>query len=411
MSLYQLAHDGDADTLLTKLRESESAAVRKRAAELLGGLGEDLDDVDRREAVGGLIEVAAGDEEATVRGAAIDALDGFGTGAVERLLAELTGVDPEEGADWVTAKRFAKALSADQPELRMAAANALGRIGDGDVVPRLVGALDDPDARVRQRAAAALGSVGHSRAIGPLSGLLEDETPAVKRAAADALAMLDGDAALAPLLSLLDDDGETLRWIAASALGNASSAKPVPALAAALTDESEPVRRSAVFSIVQLLSNAPQARSHKVRQAVVSELTAVDDAAVVDPLVAILSEGSQRPPRRNAAWLLGRVGSAESRDAVGDALVDALVDDDSTVSQFAATSLTNVGGERVERRLLDLVADGAVADDARAKAVFVLGQVGGDRSRERLERLTNEAEDKEVRKRAFSALSKLGGHA
>ncbi|MFC6725780.1 HEAT repeat domain-containing protein, partial [Halobium palmae] len=71
MSLYQLAHDGDADELLTKLWESDSSAVRARAAELLGEIGTEED----AELIRGVVEAAREDDSEEVRAAAIDALD------------------------------------------------------------------------------------------------------------------------------------------------------------------------------------------------------------------------------------------------------------------------------------------------------------------------------------------------
>jgi HEAT repeat protein len=78
-------------------------------------------------------------------------------------------------------------------------------------------------------------------------------------------------------------------------------------------------------------------------------------------------------------------------------------------TQFAATSLTELGGEAVEDRLLALVDDTDAPTQARAQAVFALGKVGGQRSRQRVDKLLDETEDEQIRKRAFSAISKLGG--
>jgi len=45
---------------------------------------------------------------------------------------------------------------------------------------------------------------------------------------------------------------------------------------------------------------------------------------------------------------------------------------------------------------------------ARAKAVYVLGQIGGQRSADKIQTLT-EDDSKQVRKRAFAAVSKFRG--
>lgn len=398
MSLYQYARDGNAERLRDALG-SDSAAVRRRAAELLGEVG----DVDTQATVDGLLRAATSDEDAEVRGAAVDALDELGQAALEQLLSELTGTSGSE-AEWVTARKFARALKADRPELRMAAANALGRLDDASGLQHLVEALDDEDSRVRLRACQACGTFADPRSVPALTERLGDDDPRVRRAAANALGNVGTDRALSPLLDLLDHDDESLRRIAAGALGKANNPEPVEPLARALGDESAVVRNAAVYSVIELLSNVPTERSHAVRDRVVSELKSADDATVVEPLVEILTDGQQSRQRRNAAWILGRVAEPDSAVAV-EALADALADEDPQTAQFAATSLKSLGGPIVEDRLLDRLGT-EHPEDARAKAVFVLGQVGGQETLNRLEDLTND-ESSAVRQRVFSAVSKL----
>ncbi|OYR55638.1 HEAT repeat domain-containing protein [Halorubrum halodurans] len=397
MSLYQYAREGNVDRLRDALG-SDSAAVRKRAAEFLG----ELADEDDQATIDGLLRAATVDGDAGVRAAAVDALDEVGQEALEQLLSELTGGSESE-AEWVTARKFARALEADRAELRIAAANALARLDEPSALPAVVGALSDPDPRVRLRACHACGTFGDSRAVPGLIDRLDDD-PRVRRAAANALGAVGTDRALEPLIDLLEDPDESLRRIAAGALGNASSPKPVEPLARALGDESAIVRNAAVYSVIELLSNVPTEHSHAVRDRVVSELKAADDETVVEPLAEILTEGKQSRQRRNAAWILGRVADPDSEPAV-EALAAALDDDDAQTAQFAATSLTNLGGPVVEDRLLDRLGTER-PDEVRAKAVFVLGQVGGQETLNRLEELTDD-ESSAVRKRVFSAVSKL----
>ena len=397
MSLYQHARDGNAERLRDAIG-SDSAAVRRRAAEFLGEVG----DPDEQATVDALLRAATTDEDGEVRGAAVDALDEIGGGALEQLLSELTGTKGSE-AEWVTARKFARALQADRPELRMAAANALGRLDDASGLSHLVDALEDDDPRVRLRAAQACGTFADPRAIPGLTARLDDE-PRVRRAAANALGSIGTDQALAALLDLLDEPDESLRRIAAAALGKANNPEPVEPLARALGDESAVVRNAAVYSIIELLSNVPTQQSHAVRDRVVSELKSADDETVVEPLVEILTDGQQSRQRRNAAWILGRVAEPDTELAV-EALAEALADDDAQTAQFAATSLKNLGGPIVEDRLLDRLGT-EHPEEARAKAVFVLGQVGGQETLNRLEDLTDD-ESSAVRKRVFSAVSKL----
>jgi len=251
--------------------------------------------------------------------------------------------------------------------------------------------------------------VGDPRAVSALREQLDDASVEVRREAADSLGRIGGEEALTALLGLLDDDSETVRRIAANSLGNFGSAKPLDPLISLLEDDDEAVRRAAVFSLIEILSNAPGQQSHQLRETMVEKLTATDHRSVVDSLVDILEQGTQSHQRRNAAWLLGRVTGEDDRERAIEALASLLDDDDGMTAQFAATSVANVGGEAAEDALLDVLDDPEAGPDARAKAAFTLGKVGGERARDRLDSLIDRTDDEEVRKRAFSALSKLGG--
>ncbi|WP_231754646.1 HEAT repeat domain-containing protein [Halapricum sp. CBA1109] len=159
-----------------------------------------------------------------------------------------------------------------------------------------------------------------------------------------------------------------------------------------------------------MLSNVPTDKSHQIREEIVDELSATDDATVVVPLVEILEESTQTAQRRNTAWLLGRVTDGD-HERVIEALVDCMDDDDQMTGQFAATSLAELDGETVEKHLLEVVEDDDRSTQVRSQAIFTLGKVGGEDSREALESLIDDTEDEQLRKRAFSAVSKLGGSA
>ncbi|MCU4799835.1 HEAT repeat domain-containing protein [Halobacteria archaeon HArc-gm2] len=406
MSLYELERTGDVQELIRVIRESDNDRVRARGAELLRNFP---DHDDRRDVVNALVR-AAQDENDDVAAKAVDSLDELGGDAIEQLIGDVAGVDLDrDGAEWVKAKAFVKALGADVPELRMAAANALGQLEQGEAVGKLTDCFDDPDPRVRARAARACGKIADPRATSPLEGLLTDRSAEVRREAADALGSIGNRQALQALLPLYQDDNDRVRQIAVGGFGSFENDRPVDYLVAALTDDSPTVRRTAVYSLVELLSNVPTERSHDIRETVVEKLSQTDDASVVVPLVEILEESTQGAQRRNTAWLLGRVTGEEERRRVIDALVTALGEDDQMLRQFAATSLAELGGEKVEDPLLDIVKDGDRDPEVRAQAIFTLGKVGGERSREALDAIIDDTDHETIRKRAFSAISKLGG--
>ncbi|MDS0219833.1 HEAT repeat domain-containing protein [Haloarcula sp. S1AR25-5A] len=408
MSLYELERDGKAQELIRLLRETDNERVKTRAAELLGNFD---DHDDRRDVVNALVDAAQSDSDA-VTGAAIDSLDELGDDAITQLIGSMAGVDLEDdAADWVKAKAYMQVLDADVPELRMAAANGLGNLDQADAVPKLTERFQDPDPRVRARAARSAGKIGDSRATTPLENVLTDSKAAVRREGADALGNIGNRQALQALLPLYEDDDERVRRIAVGGFGNFGNDRPVDYLIEALSDESAAVRRTAVYSLIELLSNVPTDQSHQIRDTVVEKLSNTDDRSVVVPLVEILEESTQAAQRRNTAWMLGRVTSQEERDRVIESLVDALSEDDQMLRQFAATSLAELGDDdnMVERRLLKIVQDDGVDPEVRGQAIFTLGKVGGERSRKTLDKLIDETEHDVVRKKAFSAISKLGG--
>lgn len=404
MSVYELERDGDVEELARLLRESDSDSVRRHVAEALG----DIDDAGR-DAVDALIEAAAEDPDSGVRTAAVDALDQQGPGPVERLLVELAEVDLGDGNRATRITAFAESLEADAPELRMAAANAIGRTEEPRTVPALVDHLDDPNPRVRARVARALGGIGEPAAVSHLVGRANDENPVVRREIAGALGNCGGPGALETLCGLARDSVESVRRAAVEGLGESGRAEALPTLAGAFDDRNDVVCRTAALAVIDLLTNAPTDRSDDLRQAVVNRLGSVDERAVVGPLVEVLEDGQRPEHRRNAAWLLGRLPVDTREGRVVEALCGALDDDDRIVSRFAATSLQEFGGSVVERQLIDILDDDTASSRAAAMAVFALGSVGGDLARERIARLTDRTDDQQVRKRAFAALSSLGG--
>jgi HEAT repeat protein len=402
-SLYTLEKDEDHDQLISLLRKSDNPKIRKRAAEIIGEIE------SHAEATDALVGAVKEDDESAVRAAAIDALSNLE--AIEALLRALGKEVGGESAGWAKAENFMGDLQSDEPEMRMAAANVLGQLGKAPAARPVAQQLErEHDHRVRARLARALGRIGEPSAAGVLVGCLQDEPQPIRREAADALGHLGGDTALQGLLQLVDDESESMRRTTASSLGRFENEKPVDALVGLLQDPSDLVRRAAVFSLIEILSNVPPERSHELRETIVDRMSATDDRSVVASLVEIIEEGMQTHQRRNATWMLGRVAGENSRALATEALVSALADDDDLVSQFAATSLQEIGGRSVESALLQVLSE-STNDDAIAMAAFALGKVGGDRARERLKRLVDDTENDEIRRRAFSSLSKLGTHS
>ena len=102
------------------------------------------------------------------------------------------------------------ALNAQSAEVRAAAANALGNIGDHRVIPALIRLLQDQaePVFVRDTVAYALGMTRSPDAVPALIGALDDPAPSVRRCAAEALGRAGDENVLPTLRSVLKRDSE-----------------------------------------------------------------------------------------------------------------------------------------------------------------------------------------------------------
>jgi HEAT repeat protein len=109
--------------------------------------------------------------------------------------------------------------------VRVAAARALGAIGDGRACAFLAQALKDPDARVRFQAALALGEIKTGRVASILARCLGDPEPVVRAAAALTLGRLGVSATILELMSqaLKSEPDQGVRSILTWSLGRVRS--------------------------------------------------------------------------------------------------------------------------------------------------------------------------------------------
>ena len=111
--------------------------------------------------------------------------------------------DADDAARAAALDLFGDLARSDYDVLRCTGVQGLGQIGDATAVPLLIAALEDEDEDVRIDAADALGRIGSSEAVEPLlNSLRRDPCGDVKRAAAAALGAMRAVEA-APLLRAL----------------------------------------------------------------------------------------------------------------------------------------------------------------------------------------------------------------
>ena len=105
----------------------------------------------------------------------------------------------------------------DDQNVRLAAASALGRVGDSRAVEPLLSALKDQP-RVEEVTIIALGKIGDARAVSSLITALEDANWEIRGTIAKALGKIGDPQATKPLVNLLRDESENVRWYASQAL-------------------------------------------------------------------------------------------------------------------------------------------------------------------------------------------------
>ncbi|MEQ8221265.1 MAG: HEAT repeat domain-containing protein [Candidatus Eremiobacterota bacterium] len=209
--INSLAHVGKpAIAPMIALLKDKDNTVREGAAKVLIRIGDNS-------AVEPLIE-ALKDDDRYVRAYAITALGNIGDErAVEPISQSVDEYDSLSRINAVYAlahigrpaqDTVVKNLKSNSPVIRACAVKALGYMGNKDVVPDLISAMNDSDIQVRMNGAISLGSLGDSRALDVLIKALKDDYKYVRLEAANALLYIGDRRAIAPLKEALSIEGD-----------------------------------------------------------------------------------------------------------------------------------------------------------------------------------------------------------
>ncbi|KPK84884.1 MAG: hypothetical protein AMJ81_04600 [Phycisphaerae bacterium SM23_33] len=307
----------------------------------------------------------------------------------DKLVSELAAIGPAGLGPMV------EALGHDSSDVRAAAAEALGRIGDGRAVPALSRALKDRHEWVRYKVTRALGRIGGPQAVDALVKALEDEIEAetsllltavgsfpgggedvyLCEIAAEELGRIRDPRAVGPLIEALTHPKGLAAHAAAEALGGMDDKRAAEALVAAAECDNPYAQQAAweclfgsagtpdpggtmleklgegkLFAVVGLGEWPPDCDTARAVEALVPLLSERDlawraaaaeslgklkDPAAVAPLAEMLA-GEEDPAVKCAAvWALGRIGTPAALEAVPRAAHDA----DSAVCKAAALAL------------------------------------------------------------------------
>ncbi|MBC7287129.1 MAG: HEAT repeat domain-containing protein [Armatimonadetes bacterium] len=275
-------------------------------------------------------------------------------------------------------------LSDPRPEVKAAAAEALGRIGDpkaaqplvatlvhnrfgavreievaleklgAPALPFIVPALNHPEAEVRRAGVEALAKIGTPDAVVPLAQRLKDPDIAIRRRAADALITL-ADARVVPqLIEALRDPDPHVYYPARDALANVGG-PAVPALIAALADPQPRVAHMAEQALARVgksavakLCEALASPDGRLRQWAAIALGDIGPDAT-KALTAYLADRSKPAyARAAAADALGRTGSPDALEP----LVAAATREQPEVQKAALRALVRLGDEKATPALV-----------------------------------------------------------
>jgi HEAT repeat protein len=299
----------------------------------------------------------AGDEEARYRAAA--ELDPAAPADLEVLFALLG--DPSWRVRTAAVERIAAAADPASvlPGLvgalsggatigaRDAAAAALTRLGAPALEP-LVAALSATDPDLRLASAAVLGDVKDRRAAAPLAARLADVDPNVRAAAAEALGKIGGPDAAATLLAALDADDPTLQLAAVEALAALRVCPDVERLEPLLRDRV--LRRPAYRALGA--SDDPRALALLARGLSESARGARDAA-----LSGLGMQRARRPAGQLGAFERGAREAAAHDGGVADGCAVALRSEEPFVAVGALTALAWIAEPRHVSPMLRLAED------------------------------------------------------
>lgn len=321
--------------LLVHTLADDNWRVRKEAVARLVAWG------DAHAAIAALLVVLRDEEDVGCRNAAVEALSAIGRPAVAPILGAL----------------------AAGGEHRKFLVDTLGAIGEAEATPLLIRLLSDPEPNLRVAAAEALRHLGGADAKAALQTCLAAVDRPLRLAALDGLAMLQAAVPVDALGPSLEDP--LLRKSAFRLLGWSGDPAAVAPLITALSSDKRPLHASATVALATLIRNADDASG-----AIARAVAAMGEDAQKNVVAVLASDDEGR--RRAAVTILGASGAAAFASTLARALVDP------SMAEGCASALAEMGASAIEP-ILDVAAEAEV--DLRADLVDLLGQLalGGPR--------------------------------
>lgn len=389
------AADGDRGVLLSLLADP-SWRVRTAAVERLAAAR------DPGAVLPGLLASLSGGPTIGARDAAAAALTRIGAAAVEPLLAALSATDPDlrlasvvvlgDVGDRRAAAPLAARLADVDPNVRAAAAEALGKIGGPDAAATLLAALDSDDPTLQLAAIEALAALRVCPDVGRLEPLLADRV--LRRPAYRALGASDDPRALALLASGLSEPARGAREAALAGIGMQRAHRPAAELAPMEAVAREAAARDG--GIAEGCATALRAEEPFVAVGALTVLAWIAEPRHVAPMLRLGEDDRLRPlvedalralpPERELKAVLadaipeqgpfGRIVALAALARMGspaalESVIREASDADSHVQHEAIAALGRLGEPRAVAPLAGLLGDDAPGVSSRAANALV----------------------------------------
>ncbi len=379
------------DPVIDQILTDDNPEVRSAGATILGSIANQtkigaMAAEDASRVVQPLVDLVANDPEWTVR----------------RRAAASLGLLTEVARDNNAAPTLIAALGDERPEVRAAAAKALGEVRAPEAAAPLAHTLMTNRTGATGEIATALAKIG-APSIAPLTPALDHHDAEVRLVATQTIATIGTGAAVIPLGKALGDSDVKIRRAAADALRSLATATVLPQLATALADDDwrvyyaardalARVGKPAVGTLVNALSHPNTRVAYMAEQAL---------ATIGKPsIAALINELSSANPQpvEWSAIALGAIGY----DAV-QAAAQLLGNSSEGISaRVAATRALGITKTRAATQPL-IKAAGAETYQIRNAAIKALSVVGDE---EATEAITNALTDSSsvVRETAMDVL-------
>jgi HEAT repeat protein len=300
------------------------------------------------------------------------------------------------------------ALNDVDDDVKQAAIEALGRVGDARAIEPLRAALEDDNFEIRASAAASLGKIDDARVVGLLCAALNDVDYHVQMTALDALVTIGNDRAVEPLIAVLKSSHARLRQKAVEGLGKLGDARAAGPLCIMLNDVDRNVKGAAVEALGKLgdahavgpLISAVKHINYEFHSMVIEALEKLSDVRTIELLCAALDDDDSRT-REIAIIVLGKIDDPRVVEPLRAALNDVTRD----VPQVAVEALRKLAhGRGVEPLIAALGSNDIWVREGAARA---LGGLADARALGPLRAALNDA-TVGVRRAACEALHGLG---